>query len=227
MPRARLVTFDCYGTLIDWDGGAAAFLYGIALREGDTGAENGRVLGQRWEEIQYELVSGPYKPYKQILAESLAAWAGERGYTLRDSDADDLVRSMRSWQAFPDTFPALTRVREAGMKLAIISNTDRDIIEHSLKHLRVPFDDVFVAEDAGAYKPSDDVFRQAFERFGEDPADIIHVAFGFKYDIPPAQRFGCRTAWVNRYAEPAPGEERPDYEWRDLWGLAEYAEANE
>jgi 2-haloalkanoic acid dehalogenase type II len=227
MPRARLATFDCYGTLIDWDGGAAGFLYGLALREGDTGAENGHVLGKRWEEIQFELVAGPYKPYKQILAESLATWASERGYTLRDSDADDLVRSMRSWQPFPDTVPALTRVREAGLKLAIISNSDRDIIEHSLKHLRVPFDGVLVAEDAGAYKPSDDVFRQAHERFGEDPADIIHVAFGFKYDIPPAQRAGCRTAWVNRYAEAAPGEEKPDFEWRDLWGLAEYAEADE
>lgn len=227
MPRARLATFDCYGTLIDWDGGAAGFLYGIALREGDTSAQNGRVLGERWEEIQFELVNGPYKPYKQILAESLAAWAEERGYSLRDYDADDLVRSMRSWQPFPDTLPALTRVREAGMKLAIISNTDRDIIEHSLRHLRVPFEDVIVAEDCGAYKPSDDVFRQAIERFGEDPADILHVAFGFRYDIPPAQRAGCRTAWVNRYVEPAPGEEKPDYEWRDLWGLAGYAEANQ
>jgi 2-haloacid dehalogenase len=225
MPRALLATFDCYGTLIDWDGGAAGFLYSIALREGDSSVPNGRTLGKRWEELQFELVTGPYKPYKQILAESLHAWADERGYSVTEADEEALVRSMRSWQPFPDTFPALTRVREAGMKLAIISNTDRDIIEHSLKHLRVPFDDVIVAEDCGAYKPSDDVFRQALERFGEDPADVLHVAFGFKYDIPPAQRAGCRTAWVNRYAERAPGNEQPDYEWRDLWGLAEYAES--
>jgi 2-haloalkanoic acid dehalogenase type II len=227
MPRARLATFDCYGTLIDWDGGVAAFLYSLALREGDSEAPNGRALGKRWEELQFELVTGPYKPYKQILAESLGAFAAERGYTVTEADEEALVRSMRSWQPFPDTLPALTRVREAGMKLAIISNTDRDIIEHSLRHLRVPFDDVIVAEDCGAYKPSDDVFRQALERFGEDPADILHVAFGFKYDIAPAQRAGCRTAWVNRYVESAPGEEKPDFEWRDLWGLADYAESRE
>jgi 2-haloalkanoic acid dehalogenase type II len=227
MPRARLATFDCYGTLIDWDGGVAAFLYSLALREGDSEAPNGRALGERWEELQFELVTGPYKPYKQILAESLAAFAAERGYTVTEADEEALVRSMRSWQPFPDTLPALTRVREAGMKLAIISNSDRDIIEHSLRHLRVPFDDVIVAEDCGAYKPSDDVFRQALERFGEDPADILHVAFGFKYDIAAAQRAGCRTAWVNRYVESAPGEEKPDFEWRDLWGLADYAESGE
>jgi 2-haloalkanoic acid dehalogenase type II len=226
MPRARLATFDCYGTLIDWEGGAASYLYAIALREGDAGAPNGRALRDRWEEIQFELVSGPYIPYKQILAESLGRWAEERDYSLRDGDAEGLVRAMRSWQPFPDTRPALTRVREAGMKLAIISNTDRDIIEHSLRHLEVPFDHVQVAEDVGAYKPRDEVFVQALERFGEDPADVLHVAFGFKYDIGPAQRLGCQTAWINRHVESAPGEEKPDHEWLDLWGLADYAAAS-
>jgi len=225
MPRARLATFDCYGTLIDWEGGAASFLYSIALREGDSGAPSGRVLRDRWEELQFELVSGPYKPYKQILEESLAAWAAERGYSLRDGDAEALVRSMRSWQPFPDTRPALTRVRETGMRLAIISNTDHDIIEHSLRQLEVPFDHVQVAEDVSAYKPADTVFEQALERFGEAPEDVLHVAFGFKYDIGPAQRLGCRTAWINRHVESAPGEEKPDFEWRDLWGLADYAES--
>ena len=225
MPRARLATFDCYGTLVDWEGGAATFLYGIALREGDSDAPNGRTLRDRWEQLQFELVSGPYKPYKQILAESLRAWAEERGYSVTDHDAEALVRAMRGWQPFPDTRPALTRVREAGMKLAIISNTDRDIIEHTLRHIDVPFDDVIVAEDCGAYKPADTVFEQALARFGEDPADVLHVAFGFKYDIGPAQRLGCRTAWVNRHVEKQPGEEKPDYEWRDLWGLVEYAES--
>jgi 2-haloalkanoic acid dehalogenase type II len=225
MPRARLATFDCYGTLVDWEGGVGCFLYGIALREGDSAAPNGRQLRERWEAIQFELVRGEYKPYKKILAESLGAWAEERGYGVSDEDSEALVRAMRGWQPFPDTRPALARTREAGMRLAIISNTDRDIIEHSLKQLEVPFDDLIVAEDVGAYKPSEEVFRQALERFGEDPSDVLHVAFGFKYDIGPAQRLGCNTAWVNRHVEAAPGEERPDHEWRDLWGLADYAES--
>jgi 2-haloacid dehalogenase len=225
MPRARLATFDCYGTLIDWEGGLGTFLYGIALREGDSAAPNGRELRERWEAIQFELVRGEYKPYKEILAESLQRWAEERRYRVTSDDGEALVRAMRGWQPFPDTRPALTRVREAGMRLAIISNTDRDIIDHSLKQLEVPFDDLIVAEDCGAYKPSEEVFRKALERFGEDPSDVLHVAFGFKYDIGPAQRLGCRTAWVNRHVESAPGEERPDHEWRDLWGLAEYAQS--
>ena len=225
MPRARLATFDCYGTLVDWEGGVGTFLYGIALREGDSDAPSGREMRDRWEEIQFELLGGPYQPYKRILGESLEAWAAESGYRLHDEDGEALVRAMRGWQPFPDTRPALRRTREAGVKLAIISNTDLDIIEHSLKQLEVPFDDVFTAEQAGAYKPSETVFTQALERFGEDPADVIHVAFGFKYDIGPAQRLGCQSAWINRHVESAPGEETPDYEWRDLWGLAEYAES--
>jgi 2-haloalkanoic acid dehalogenase type II len=225
MPRARLATFDCYGTLIDWEGGAGAFLYGIALREGDGDLRPGQELRDRWEAIQFELVRGSYLPYKEILARSLRSWGEERGYSISDADGEALVRSMRSWQPFPDTRPALLRTREAGLQLAIISNTDRDIIEHSLRHLEVPFDHVFTAEDAGAYKPSESTFRQAHESFGVAPAEILHVAFGFKYDIGPAQRLGCMTAWVNRHAEAAPGEERPDHEWRDLWGLAEYAES--
>jgi 2-haloalkanoic acid dehalogenase type II len=227
MARPRLATFDCYGTLVDWEGGLGSFLYGIALREGDSNAPNGRALRERWEAIQFELLRGDYKPYKQILAESLGAWAEERGYSVSDADGEALVRAMRGWQPFPDTRPALTRTREAGVRLAIISNTDRDIIEHTLKHLEVPFDDVITAEDCGAYKPSESVFRKALERFGEDTSDVLHVAFGFKYDIGPAQRMGCRSAWVNRHVEPAPGDEKSDYEWRDLWGLADYAESAE
>lgn len=212
MPRARLATFDCYGTLIDWEGGAASYLYAIALREGDAGATNGRALRDRWEEIQFELVSGPYLPYKQILAESLGRWAEERGYSLRDGDAEGLVRAMRSWQPFPDTRPALTRVREAGMKLAIISNTDRDIIEHSLRHIEAPIDDIVTAEDVGSYKPSLPHFERTLEVVGAPAEQILHVAFGFKYDIGPAQRLGCQTAWINRHVESAPGEEKPDHE---------------
>jgi 2-haloacid dehalogenase len=225
MPRARLATFDCYGTLVDWEGGLGCFLYGIALRESDPQPPSGRELRERWEAIQFELIQGDYRPYKQILADSLRLWMDERGYGWREGDGEALVRSMRSWQPFPDTRPALTRTREAGMRLVIISNTDRDIIEHSLRQMELPFDDVIVAEDCGAYKPSESVFRQALERIGDDPSKVLHVAFGFKYDIAPAQRLGCRTAWVNRHAESAPGEERPDHEWRDLWGLADYAES--
>ena len=111
------------------------------------------------------------------------------------------------------------------MDLAIISNTDNDLIAHSLKHIGVPFAHVITAEECRAYKPAGAVFEQAISRIGEAPERMLHVAFGFKYDIGPAQRFGWRTAWVNRNAEPQPGPEAPDYTWRDLWGLAAFAGA--
>jgi 2-haloacid dehalogenase len=218
----RVATFDCYGTLVDWEGGLGSFLHALALRDGEAPPPAGRALRERWEAIQFELIRGPYRPYKDILAESLRRLATERGWTLRDEDPDALVRAMRSWQPFPDTRPALAQARAAGLRLVIASNTDRDIIAHTLRQLEEPFDDVITAEDCGAYKPSEVVFERALERVGEPPAEVLHVAFGFKYDIGPAQRLGLRTAWVNRHLEPAPGP-RPDHQWRDLWGLAELA----
>ena len=220
----RTATFDCYGTLVDWEGGVGSFLYDKALRARDAELVPGRVLRERWEAIQFELIQGEYRRYKEILAESLRLLSEERGWPYDEADAKAIVRAIRSWQPFPDTGPALRRAREAGMRLVIVSNTDRDILEHSLRQLELPFDDFVTAEDAGAYKPSQLVFEHALERVGEPPEEILHVAFGFKYDIGPAARAGMRTAWVNRHAEPPPADSPYDHEWRDLFGLAEFAE---
>jgi 2-haloalkanoic acid dehalogenase type II len=130
---------------------------------------------------------------------------------------------MRSWQPFPDAQPALVQARDQGMRLVILSNSDRDLIAHSLRHLAVRFDDVITAEDCGSYKPNLANFERLLARVGEDPARVLHVAFGYKYDIGPAKRLGMATAWVNRQVEPMPGDDQPDYVWRDLWGLAQLA----
>ncbi len=216
----RVATFDCYGTLVDWEGGAASFLYDLALRHGEAEPPPGRELRDRWEALQFDLLRGEYLPYRDVLALSLRAWMEERGYPWREEEGAALLRSMRSWQPFPDTRPALQRARAAGLALVIVSNTDRDIIAHTLRHIGVEFDDVFTAEDARAYKPADAVFDHALTRIGVPAEEILHVAFGFKYDIGPAARHGMRTAWVNRHAEPPPGDEPFDHEWRDLWPLA-------
>ena len=216
-------TFDCYGTLIDWEGGLGSFLYDYALRVRDPEPPPGRVLRERWETIQFEVLGGDYRPYREVLSESLRLLAAERGWPYSDEDGKALTRSMRSWQPFPDTAPALRAAREAGIRLVIVSNTDRDIIEHSLKHIETPIDDVVTAEDVGSYKPNLPHFERALELIGAPAEDILHVAFGFKYDIGPAQQLGFRSAWVNRHAEPRPGSAVPDLEWRDLWGLADLA----
>jgi 2-haloacid dehalogenase len=225
MNPIRLATFDCYGTLIDWEGGVGSFLYDIARRH-ERDPPPARDLRERWEALQFERIQGEWCSYRGVLADSLAAWAGERGYRFNERDAEQLARSMESWQPFPDTVPALRAARDAGLRLWILSNTDRAIIEHSLRHLEVPFDLVQVAEDVRAYKPADAVFTAALERIGEPPERVLHVAFGFKYDIGPAARAGMQTAWVNRHQEPPPGAVPYDHEWRDLCGLASLAEAD-
>jgi 2-haloalkanoic acid dehalogenase type II len=219
----RVASFDCYGTLIDWEGGLGSFLYELSRRSGDPDPGPGRALRERWEELQFERLQGDYRSYRQVLAESLRAFAAERGLRASDEEGEALARAMESWQPFPDTLPALLRAKEAGLHLAIISNTDRAIMGHTLRQLELPFDQVVVAEDCQAYKPSLAPFERALEVLDEHPERILHVAFGFKYDIGPAARLGFRTAWVNRKREPRPGPESPDYEWDSLWGLAELA----
>jgi 2-haloacid dehalogenase len=220
MGEIRLATFDCYGTLIDWEAGLGAFLYELARRH-EREPPPARELRERWEQLQFERLNGGWCSYREILADSLAEWAAERGYRYYEHDGEALARSMESWQPFPDTVPALRAAQEAGLRLWIVSNTDRAIIEHSLQHLEVDFAGVTVASDCRAYKPSTVPFEHALRDIGVPHDQILHVAFGFKYDIGPAQRLGLRTAWVNRKQEQAPGPERADYVWNDLWPLAE------
>src|SRR3954447_13344829 len=216
-------TFDCYGTLIDWEGGLGTFLYDYALRNREPQPPPGRELRERWEAIQFEVIQGEYRRYSDVLAESLRVLAAERGWRYSEEDGKALARSMRSWQPFPDTAPALRAAHEAGLRLVIVSNTDGDILEHSLRHIEAPIDALVTAEDVGSYKPALPHFERALEVAGVPAEQILHVAFGFKYDIGPAQQLGFRSAWVNRRGDPRPGPAVPDLEWRDLWGLAELA----
>ena len=227
MPPVKVATFDCYGTLVDWEGGAAAFLYDLARRNGDSDPGPGRQLRDRWEEIQFEAIQGEYSTYSDVLSSSLRTWVAERGYRWNTNEGEALERAMEAWQPFPDTIPALTRAKKAGLRLVIISNTDHHIMEQTLVQLApLAFDAVVVAEDVRAYKPDTSVFTRALRYAEAKPEEIVHVAFGFKYDIAPAQEVGMQTAWINRHRELPPGDERPDHEWRDLWGLAELAESD-
>lgn len=221
--QIRTVTFDCYGTLVDSAGGSAAFLYDYALRMGDPQLEPGSHYRDRVEAIQFEMIQGPYETYTNTLKGALARYAAERGYAPDPTLGEAYVRSMGSWQPFPETRQALRAAKAAGLRLAIISNTDRDIIAHTLRQIDVPFDDVITAEDCRAYKPNLSVFEQALSRLGDPPEQILHVAFGYKYDIGSAQQVGMHTAWVNRRGERVPGVAKPDFTWRDLWGLLAFA----
>jgi 2-haloacid dehalogenase len=222
MPELQIATFDCYGTLVDWEGGLGTFLCDLARRSGDQDAGPGRALRERWEAIQFELIQGEYRSYRDVLEDSLRTWAAERGYRWNVHEAEALERAMGCWQPFTDTVPALMRAKGAGGRLAIVSNTDRHIIEHTLRQLQpVEFDAVIVAEDVRAYKPSTRPLSRALAVLDARPEEVLHVAFGFKYDIAAAASLGMRTAWVNRHREPRPVEQRVDHEWDSLWGLGE------
>jgi 2-haloacid dehalogenase len=225
----RALTFDCYGTLVDWEGGLGSFLYEMQRRYGDREQEPepGQALRERWEQLQFKRIEGPYRSYREVLADSLSEWVGERGWRWNAHDGEALADAMGSWQPFPDTVPALRLAKEAGLRLWIVSNTDRSIMEHTLRQLQLEFDGVTVAQDCRAYKPGREPFDRALAELGERPQDVLHVAFGFKYDIATAHALGMRTAWVNRRGETlgevAPDGPEPDHEWRSLWDLAAWA----
>src|SRR3954463_15725570 len=156
-------TFDCYGTLIDWEGGLGTFLYDFALRSREREPPSGRELRERWEAIQFEVIRGEYRRYADVLAESLRRMAEERGWPYTPEEGKALARSMRSWQPFPDTVPALRRAHEAGLRLIIVSNTDSDILQHSLRQIEAPVDEAVTAEDVRSYKPATPHFERALE----------------------------------------------------------------
>lgn len=212
----RWCTFDCYGTLIDWDAGVRASLQSIlGPRLGGIDLEQ---FARRWEALQFGLIQGPYQRYRTILAESLRATLKEFGIPEAPDDAQRFVASMPTWQPFPDTRSCLEATHRH-TKLAIISNVDDDILAQSVRLMGVTFDALITAEQAQSYKPSIKPFRLALERLGVQPGELLHVAFGFKYDIGPAQSLGFRTCWVNRHGEPRPAGATPDHEIRDLRGL--------
>jgi 2-haloacid dehalogenase len=217
----ELLTFDCYGTLVDWEGAMRWVFDDLAVRGGwdaDFGA-----WFRVWEPIQFDRIAGPYRPYREVLAVSFAEACRHFGYPFARSDVDEFARVLDLAEPFADTRAALERLK-ASVRIGIVSNTDRAIIARTLERIGVAFDTVTVAEDAQAYKPSEVVFRFALERAGIDAARCLHAAFGFRYDIVPANRLGIRTCWVRRGGEiddPPEGEVAPDATVATLAELAE------
>ena len=200
--RPKVATFDCYGTLVDWEGGLGAFLYTLMLREGVDDPPPGRELRERWEQIQFDVIQGEYKPYKEVLGESVLAWCREFGVPDRDVYAEALVDSMRAWQPFPDTRPALTQVREAGVRLVILSNTDRDIIEpHAQADRRAVRRRGHRRGRRRLQARAHGLRATCSTGSARTRATSLHVAFGFKYDIGPAKQLGMRIG----VGEPPPG----------------------
>lgn len=208
MSKFSWVTFDCYGTLIDWDAGIRNFLRNLLARK--NASVDLDSLHRRWEEIQFELIQREYRTYKDILRASLEAALKEFGVPYLPEDGDTFAASMPTWQPFPDVPSTLNELKNY-VRIAIISNTDNDILRESVKLMGVEFDALVTAEDAKVYKPSPRIFEFALKQLNESPDRILHVAFGFKYDLAPAKQVGMTTCWLNRSGEPKPEGVEPDF----------------
>jgi len=191
----EIITFDCYGTLIDWESGLRATLARLADERGLTFPVADLLV--RWETIQFALLEGPYQSYRTILRQSVSATFAEQGVALTSAQADCLADELPGWAPFADVRPALARLSRR-YRLAILSNMDNDLLRASVRQLGVTFDALISAEDVRSYKPRAAHFDEALRRFGRPPETFLHAAFGFKYDQRPALALGMRTAWIKR-----------------------------
>ncbi len=204
---ARWATFDCYGTLIDWNAGIRAVLDEL------FGVEPAAGLLHRYHELEPEVQSEEYRPYAEVLTLTLERLGTEAG-GLPEGEAGALVRSLPEWPPFPEVPPALEELRRRGWQLAILSNSDRDLIAASERRIGVPFDLIVVAEDVGSYKPAAAHWEQFLELTTAERDGHVHVAASLFHDIAPAADLGLTSVWINRLGEPA--DERPARELADL-----------
>jgi len=211
----RWATFDCYGTLVDWNGGIRGQLERL------FGVEREDELLVRYHEIEPEIqAASPGISYREVLTLALEQLAEETHLTLPEGEGSALARSLPDWPVFGDVRPGLTEARDRGWKLGILSNTDRDLIEASMDTLAVPFDVAIVAGEIGSYKPAHRHWEVFYEQTGADRRGHIHVAQSLFHDIQPASELGIHSIWINRLGDPA--DPRPDL---TLTGVADLADA--
>ena len=209
----RWATFDCYGTLIDWNGGVRSTLE--RLWPDRDGAE----LLERYHEIEPRVQLEGALPYRQVMREALRLLAEHEGLMLAHEDADALGDSLPSWPAFPEVSLSLLDLRERGWRVAILSNTDPDLLDASLAQIRVPVDLRVTAAEAGSYKPAHGHWERFRRETAADPARHVHVAASLFHDIAPAAELGIAAVWINRLGE---SSDLPrEAELRDLTRLGE------
>ena len=215
--RVRVVTFDCYGTLIDWETGIWKAFREAARHDAVT-LDRDKLI-EAYHAIEPEVEAEPFRPYRDVLAETARRVAARCGWTISLERAAFLPRSLGSWPPFPDTNAALERL--AGrLRLGILSNVDEDLLEATRKRLGVRFDFWVTADRVESYKPDLAHFEAARPYVG-DPAGWLHVAQSLFHDVGPANCVNVPVVWVNRKGEDRPAEgPLPDREVPDLASLA-------
>jgi len=203
----RWVTFDCYGTLIDWNGGIRRELARV------FGEERADELLARYHELEPQLEADGTRTYREVMTEAM------RELDAPHAEHDAFARSLPTWEPFPEVPDALAETCARGWKLAILSNTDRDLIDASMRNLGVPFELAIVASEIGSYKPAHSHWEAFFEQTGAARDSHVHVAASLFHDIAPTNDVGLRSVWINRLEE-LPGPE-PTRELTNLEPLPE------
>jgi 2-haloacid dehalogenase/putative hydrolase of the HAD superfamily len=218
----EVITFDCYGTLIDWNRGIGQAFQAAASAAGIT-AEQERLLAI-YHEIEPLVQSAAFRPYRQVLAEAARRVAERLGWVMDGGAAQRFAASLPEWPAFPDTNEALNRLAAAGFTLGILSNVDDDLLRGTLRHFSAPIDLIITAQQVGSYKPAHGHFLQARRLIGE--RRWLHAAQSLFHDVRPCNELNIPVVWVNRQHETIPPNgPQPLHTVLSLAALADWLDA--
>lgn len=219
------LSFDCYGTLIDWESGILAYLRPLLQRNGCT-LTDAEIL-DRYCEFEPLEQSAPYRSYREVLTSVVRDFAQELDFQLSGAEAAGLAESIRNWEPFADTITGLRRLQRC-YKLAVLSNIDDELFTFSARKLRVSFDCVITAQQVQSYKPSFRNFEALLQQLDVPQSRVLHVAESLYHDVAPAHSLGIATVWVNRRQGRTSAASRsvtatPDVEVADISKLADLA----
>jgi 2-haloacid dehalogenase len=227
--RFEWLSFDCYGTLIDWETGLLTYLRPLFQIKG-CAVSDAQIL-RLYSEFEPRQQAGQYRTYREVLAGVVRDFARELHFEVSDSEADGLAESIRDWRPFADTVAGLQRLHSR-CKLAVLSNLDDDLFACTAPKLEVPFDAVVTAQQVHSYKPSLNSFEALLRRLAIPRERLLHVAESLYHDVAPARELGISTVWVNRRqgreaAASKLAEVKADLEVPNVGRLAELAVAGE